>query len=653
MSSFTFVPATKAGSKARIALTGTAGAGKAQPLDSLVLTPTGWRAMGELAVGDRVTSCGGGSSTVTGVYPKGEQLVYRVTFSDGATVESTGEHLWLTRTRLDRDAGRPGSVKTLDEIAASLTYRDRRNHSVPLVAPVEFDACDSALPIDPWLLGVLLGDGHLGKGVHLCNPEEPLREMVAGALPPGVHLTPIPNSGDMYVSRTATSGPNPLLDAVRSLELAGTHSTDKFIPNAYLYGSAKTRLAVLQGLLDTDGHTDGKAVEYSTSSPRLAEHVRFLVESLGGLATVKTRVPSYRYDGEKRLGALSYRLMLRVPGWLAPFRLERKAGAYRPKTKYQPLRLITAVEPVGTKAVQCIAVDAPDHLYVTEHCAVTHNTWSALEIANGLERGDGQLGLIDTDRGSARKYADVFAFQWLGMTAFDPDDLTKATIAAAEQNIGTLIVDTWSPFWSGADGMLDQVGRANSNFEGWRQMRPVERRMFDALLGYPGHVIVTMRVKTEYVVETNDKGRAEPKRIGLKPEQRDGTEHEFDVVLDLDDFGTVARVSKTRCPELAGKVFTRPGAALGETVQAWLDREAVGHLLNPQEVRAWALDETDVVVLRERYEALEAVGQLDAVVYDRAGALTGIGTLLTDRAREIRKEQELAARREQRETART
>jgi hypothetical protein len=275
-------------------------------------------------------------------------------------------------------------------------------------------------------------------------------------------------------------------------------------------------------------------------------------------------------------------------------------------------------------------------------------TWTALTIAAGLDRGSQKLGLIDTDRQSARKYADVFAFEWLGMDRFDPDDLTRATIAAAEQNIGTLIVDTWSPFWSGPDGMLDKVGKATSSFEGWRQLRPVERRMFDALLGYPGHVIVTMRVKTEYVVEINDKGKAEPKRVGLKPEQRENTEHEFDVVLDLDDAGEIARVVKSRCPELAGMAFRHPDAAIGETVQAWLDRAAVGHLLNPQQVRSWALDCTDVVALRERYEQLREVGQLEAVVYDRDGeSLLGVGALLTNRARELRREAEQAARRQQ------
>lgn len=278
-------------------------------------------------------------------------------------------------------------------------------------------------------------------------------------------------------------------------------------------------------------------------------------------------------------------------------------------------------------------------------------TWSALTIAAGLDRGDTQLGLIDTDRQSARKYSDRFGFLWLGMTAFHPDDLARATLDAARQGIGTLIVDTASAFWSGVDGMRDNVDKASSSFEGWRTMRPVERRMMDALFGFPGHLIVTMRTKTEYVVETNDKGRMEPKRVGTRPDQTAGIEHEFDVVLDLADAGEVARVVKTRCPELANKVFRQPGAEVGEIVQAWLDRDAVGEPLNPMQIAAWALDTEDRAALKERYDALAAAGQLDAVVYGRSEELVAVGELLTERARELKRAAERAAERAARQNS--
>lgn len=275
-------------------------------------------------------------------------------------------------------------------------------------------------------------------------------------------------------------------------------------------------------------------------------------------------------------------------------------------------------------------------------------TFSALTIAQGLDGGAATIGVIDTERESARKYADMFEFRWVGMNAFNPDDLTLATLEAAQQGIDVLIVDTWSPFWGGEDGMLDRVGGFASSFEGWRQMRPVERRMVNALLGYPGHVIVNMRTKTEYVVERNDNGKMEPKRVGTKPEQRDGVEYEFDVVCDLDNAGALMRVSKSRCPELAGQVFAHPSAQVGEAIQAWLDRDAVGEPFNPRTVREWALTQQSLEQLRAKYVELAQRGQIDAVVHNlHEDKPITLGQLLNDRAAVLKQQAARAGRQQQ------
>jgi len=129
------------------------------------------------------------------------------------------------------------------------------------------------------------------------------------------------------------------------------------------------RLALLQGLLDTDAYVHLSHIEYSTSSPQLAEDVRFLVESLGGTVRLRAR---------KTKCLPSYRLTVALPGHMAPFRLPRKAQAYRPRAKYQPARAIVKIEYVGRKPAQCIAVDAPDHLYITNRFVPTHNTAEAI-----------------------------------------------------------------------------------------------------------------------------------------------------------------------------------------------------------------------------------------------------------------------------------
>ena len=154
-------------------------------------------------------------------------------------------------------------------------------------------------------------------------------------------------------------------------------------------------------------------------------------------------------------------------------------------------------------------------------------TYTALVVAGGLGE---RVALIDTERGSASKYADEFTFDTLQLTSFEPPALVDALAVAAHDGYDALVVDSFSHFWSGTGGMLEQVdhaakriGGANS-FAGWKEARPMERAMIDALLAYPGHVIVTMRAKTEYVVDSDERGRKVPRKVGLKPDQRDGIE---------------------------------------------------------------------------------------------------------------------------------
>lgn len=180
-----FKPATREASYARIALSGPSGSGKAQPIDAPILTPSGWRNIGDLVVGDAIYAADGSVTTVVGVYPQGVQPIYRLTFTDGSAAESTYDHLWLTQTVLDRAAKRPGSVKTLSEIAGSLLDRHgKRNHWVPIVSPMDFP--ESGIVLDPWLLGVIIGDGCLrGKGVTVANSDARIRDAIREALPGG------------------------------------------------------------------------------------------------------------------------------------------------------------------------------------------------------------------------------------------------------------------------------------------------------------------------------------------------------------------------------------------------------------------------------------------------------------------------------------
>jgi phosphate starvation-inducible PhoH-like protein len=178
---------------------------------------------------------------------------------------------------------------------------------------------------------------------------------------------------------------NPVTGAARRLGLHGTRSTTKFVPHLYLYNSAKVRLAVLQGLLDTDGGPvtqRGRAcrVQYSTISSRLRDDVLFLVRSLGGVAYTSVRPAAGRTPGFAKGRPVynrhdAYIVDIRLPEGIQPFRLSRKRNKYRAEGGGgRPMRFIESIEPAGTAAAVCISVAAADSLYTTEDFLLTHNT---------------------------------------------------------------------------------------------------------------------------------------------------------------------------------------------------------------------------------------------------------------------------------------
>jgi hypothetical protein len=203
-------------------------------------------------------------------------------------------------------------------------------------------------------------------------------------------------------------------------------------------------------------------------------------------------------------------------------------------------------------------------------------TFTALRLASAM---GARVAVVDTEHDSASLYArgadgQGFDFDTLSLASFAPANLVGALASAAQGRYDVAVVDGLSPFWSGPGGMLEQADigatkNGGNSFAGWKEARPQERQLLEALLSFPGHLIVTMRSKTDYVVETDDRGRKVPRKIGLKPEQRDGIEYEFDVVGELDSDNTLV-VSKTRFPALSGLVVSQPGEELAEQVLAWL-----------------------------------------------------------------------------------
>jgi hypothetical protein len=210
-----------------------------------------------------------------------------------------------------------------------------------------------------------------------------------------------------------------------------------------------------------------------------------------------------------------------------------------------------------------IAIDGPSG---------SGKTYTALMIASELS---GRIAVIDTEHGSASKYADIYSFDTLHLDRYSPQILIDALGAAAVAGYEVVVVDSLSHFWMGTDGMLEQVDKAakrsgGHGMSGWKEMRPVERQMVESLLAFPGHIICTLRVKTDWVEGENARGKRVMQKVGTKAEQREGLEYEFDLVASM-DLSNELTVVKSRCPQLAGEIVARPGRAFAEVFKAWLD----------------------------------------------------------------------------------
>ena len=198
-------------------------------------------------------------------------------------------------------------------------------------------------------------------------------------------------------------------------------------------------------------------------------------------------------------------------------------------------------------------------------------TYTALRIATGLSD---KVAVIDTERGSASKYSDIFSFDVLELDSFEPEKYIDAIKCAEKAGYGTVVIDSLSHAWSGTGGLLERVDQialktqSKNSYMAWGQITPVHTKLIDAILQARLHVIVTMRTKTEYVLE-NVNGKNVPRKIGTQPVQRDGMEYEFDVVADIDlDHNMI--IGKTRCPAVDGKVYQKPGKEVVDALVAWL-----------------------------------------------------------------------------------
>lgn len=377
-----------------------------QPLSALVATPQGWRKMGDIGVGDQVIGIDGKPTTVIGTtYPK-DTDVYRVTLNDGTSVRAHRDHLWtIYPDYKDAYRGRPGiQVTTLElKTMAGSVGGDffKRPYLPRLTGPVQFDPAPP-LPVDPYLMGYMLGDGcfRVNGAVRIALPppgvDDNNIQLIQDVLPPGMELhyydkydwgiVPVRSSVCEMRGLGPCSGGkelpdvvrNELVDAIRGFGLDGVLGDGKFIPEPYLLSSPEDRLSLVQGLIDSGGYVSGAGkIRFSNTSIRLCEQLQELVLSLGGQARIKTHgspgisdFGSYQSPSKQ-----SYVVFIRLPRHMMPVRLDRKIKMMGDRNRaHQPVRYVVSVEKDVPEQVKCISVDSDDHLYLTEHYIPTHNS---------------------------------------------------------------------------------------------------------------------------------------------------------------------------------------------------------------------------------------------------------------------------------------
>ena len=362
------------------------GLGKAQPLNSLILTPNGWRLMGELNVGDEVYAYDGSISKITGVFPQGEKNVFRVYTNDGSFTDCCEEHLWFTQNLSELQFSKQnniqngvktllsGSVKQLKDI------QPEEQHAIPTVLPIEFN--QKNLNIDPYLIGVMLGQSsYLPVSNEIIGISKSVISNIKN-LKNNLYNFELSDIHSIWLNEE-----DKINQELEILQLKNKGITQRFIPENYKLGSIEQRVNLLQGFLDCNGRVDKKrkSIFSYCFSPKLAVDLKEIVLSLGGICSIKEMDTSVHFTQHSHFDKV-YSLKITLPyfGFL-PFRLENKNKEFLSIKHARTLRTIIDIENIGKQECQCIMIDHPDHLYITNDFIVTHNTSMGLIGVQNLQ----------------------------------------------------------------------------------------------------------------------------------------------------------------------------------------------------------------------------------------------------------------------------
>lgn len=382
---------------------GSKGGGKATCVDAILYTPHGEKRMGDIRIGDLVAGHNGRYTQVIAVHPQGKQSLYRVTFIDGASVLCTLDHLWNAHiVGQTKKTGDHFSTYTTEELIARINIASESKASIkpniliPLCKGVNFTPVTNRFSdryiIDPYILGVLLGDGCLtGQTVTFASADEEIINAVSEKYPVnkqrGDYSYSIPDGGK-------------LVSELKDYGLYNKKADTKSIPKKYLISNIEIRKQLIRGLFDTDGYIDDRGhIEFSTISEQLAKDVQWCVRSFGGKATLSSKMGKYKKDGVVIECQKVYRLHISISEPHEYFSLTRKKERgenYKYNNGLGRLcRRIVSIEYEKESEAQCITVRHASGLYLTDDFIVTHNSHlSRVWLYARAKKYPGSTGLL-------------------------------------------------------------------------------------------------------------------------------------------------------------------------------------------------------------------------------------------------------------------
>lgn len=587
---------------------GQPGIGKSEPVNALVATPSGFRTIGSLEIGDEVFGKDGLIQNVVGVFPQGVRPTYKITTNDGGVCFADEEHIWLVRavggnsrkagwkTMTTKQILEKGVESKISEARKNSGRKPAFNFELPICGALAYQPIEFI--ISPYILGVLIGDGSLSDGKCIfTNPDQEIIERVKSEIDRN-HKLNEHKLAEEHCRRFAIvydgekkgdSWYNAYVREIRNLGL-NVKSQFKFIPEIYKKGSIGQRVSLLQGLMDTDGTAKGNRVSYSTTSYRLAQDIVELVRSLGGISKIR----SYNRDDK-------IEFVVNVKLNECPFHITRKANEWKPSVIS---RYIAKIEKATNEECICIAVSNEDKLYITDDYIVTHNTTLALsspkplliDFDNGLRRVAKQY---QTDSVQVESYKDLLDVLQEDITNYET--IIIDTLGKMVDRIGDYLAVS-NPKIKQADGQL--------SMKGWGNVKGEFQRLLKILENKNKSVIFIAHEKEEKV---GDEVMKRPDVAGSSGK---------DVVKELDFMGYASMKGGKRTIDLAPNEAYYAKNSLG--INSFLEYK---HLEGVNNFLTLAIFDAYKTKLKKEEELLEEYNQLIEDIKNKISTINDVDVL--------------------------